>query len=139
MNLLLRKKDNLESLNDQLFANFLANPVAGYSNFMKSDIIEKEKGYEFSIEIPGAKKEDIKISLDEGNLEISVTIKKETTEEESKYIHRERFYGTSTRTYYVGEYIKNEDIKASFNDGILKLFVPKKEIVKEEKTFINIE
>lgn len=138
MSLLLRKRDNLETLSDQIFASLFNNSFASYSNFMKTDIIEKEDGYNFLIDIPGISKEDIKISLEEGNLEISISSKKEENKE-IKFLHKERFYGTATRTYYVGDHIKNEDIKASYDNGVLNIFIPKKEIVKEEKTFINID
>lgn len=138
MSLLLRKRDNLETLSDQIFASLFNNSIASYSNFMKTDIIEKENGYNFLIDIPGISKEDIKISLEEGNLEISISSKNEENKE-IKFLHKERFYGTAVRTYYVGDHIKNEDIKASYDNGVLNIFIPKKEIVKEEKTFINID
>lgn len=138
MSLLLRKRDNLETLSDQIFASLFNNSMASYSNFMKTDIIEKENGYNFLIDIPGISKEDIKISLEEGNLEISISLKNEENKE-IKFLHKERFYGTAVRTYYVGDHIKNEDIKASYDNGVLNIFIPKKEIVKEEKTFINID
>lgn len=138
MNLLLRKKDNFEILSDHLFANFFKNPITNHNIFMKSDIVENKNGYEIIIDIPGFSKEDIKISLEEGNLEVSVSSKKEESKDEVKYLRKERFNGTFIRTYYVGDHIKTEDINASLNNGVLKLFIPKKEIEKVEKAFINI-
>ena len=107
-------------------------------DLMKSDIKELDNGYEFDIEMPGYQKEDIKISVNDGSILIQGEVKKEVKENE-KYVRRERYYGQVSRSYYIGEGLKAEDIKASFKDGVLTLIVnkPKKEI--PEKKYISIE
>ena len=113
-------------------------------NLMKTDVKETEKGYEVDMDLPGFKKDEIKLELDNGYLTISAAKgldKDETDKETGKYIRRERYAGASQRSYYVGEDITEEDIKAEFKHGILKLFVPKKEAkpAVEEKKYITIE
>ena len=106
---------------------------------MNTDIIENDNKYEFHIELPGFKKEDISIELDNGNLKIHA--KNEVNEEEKekgKVIRQERFYGEMSRSFYVGDNIDEESITASFENGILKLVVPKKEI-KDNKKLIEIK
>ena len=116
------------------------NPSA---SVMSTDVKESEDGYELHIELPGYKKEDVKAELRDGNLTISAVknTEKEQKDENGKYIHRERFYGNCSRSFYVGDAVKEEDIKAKFEDGILKVFVPKKEAkpAVEEKKYITIE
>ena len=106
---------------------------------MNTDIIENDNKYEFHIELPGFKKEDISIELDNGNLKIHA--KNEVNEEEKekgKVIRQERFYGEMSRSFYVGDNIDEDGINASFENGILKLVVPKKEI-KDNKKLIEIK
>ena len=100
-------------------------------NLMKTDIKEKKDGYELEIDLPGFKKDEVTAELNQDEQE------KET----GKYIRRERYAGACQRSYYVGEDITEEDIKAEFKHGILKLFVPKKEVkpAVEEKKYISIE
>ena len=104
---------------------------------------ESDAGYEIGIELPGYKKEDVKAELKDGNLTISASTNTENDEkdENGKYIRRERFSGSCSRSFYVGEAVEQEDIKAKFEDGVLKVFVPKKEVkpVVEEKKYITIE
>ena len=110
---------------------------------MKTDVKETEKGYELSIELPGYKKEDVQAHLKDGYLTISATTKKENDEkdENGKYIRRERYTGSCSRSFYVGEHLDQQDIKARFEDGVLKVDVPKKEAKPEieEKKFISID
>ena len=100
-------------------------------------------GYEIHIELPGYKKEDVRAELKDGNLTISATsnTENEQKDENGKFIRRERFYGNCSRSFYVGEHVEQTDIKAKFEDGILKVFVPKKEAkpAVEEKKYITIE
>jgi HSP20 family molecular chaperone IbpA len=110
---------------------------------MKTDIKENEGGFELDIDLPGYKKEDVKAQLKDGYMTISAETnqEKDDKDDKGKYIRRERYYGTCSRSFYVGEDITEEDIKAKFENGILKVFVPKKEAqpaVKENK-FIQIE
>ena len=138
-----------ESLFDEFFDDF-AKPVKRVVKYnqptvtvMRTDVKESDAGYELHIELPGYKKEDVRAELKEGNLTISATRKTETEhkDENGKFIRRERFNGNCSRTFYVGDAVEQSDIKAKFEDGILKVFAPKKEIkpAVEERKFITIE
>ena len=110
---------------------------------MRTDVKELENGFELSIALPGVKKEDITAEINDGYLTISATTStnKDEKNADGKYIRRERFYGSAKRSFYVGEDITEEDIKAKYEDGILTLDIPKKEAkpVVEEKKYINIQ
>ena len=111
---------------------------------MKTDIKETDNGYELEIDLPGFTKDEIKASLNDGYLTISAAkgLDKDEQEKESgRYIRRERYAGACQRSFYVGEVVKQEDIKGEFKHGILKLFVPKVEAKKavEENKYIAIE
>lgn len=110
---------------------------------MKTDIKEKDNGYEVDIELPGFKKEDVKAELKDGYLTISAAknVNNDEKKEDGKYIRKERFSGNVSRSFYVGEDMTQEDIHAKFEDGILKLTVPKKEAkkVEDKKSYITIE
>ena len=110
--------------------------------FMRTDVKELENGYELSIDLPGYRKEDVKLSLKKGYLTVSAETTKNNDEkdENGKYIRRERYTGSMQRSFYVGERISEEDIKAKFENGILMINVPKQEPKKvEEKKYITIE
>ncbi|MCR5108157.1 MAG: Hsp20/alpha crystallin family protein [Lachnospiraceae bacterium] len=110
---------------------------------MKTDVKENKDGFDLFIELPGYNKGDIEAEISDGYLTISAKTasNKEEKDEDGKYIRRERYTGSCKRTFYVGEDITEEDIKAKFENGILKLNVPKKEAKPkvEEKKFISIE
>ncbi len=110
---------------------------------MKTDITEKEDGYDLTMDLPGYKKEDVKAELKDGNLTISAETSTSTDEkgEDGKFIRRERYSGSCKRTFYVGKDLKQEDIKAKFENGTLKLFIPKKqpEPQVEENSYITID
>ena len=109
-------------------------------SLMKTDIREKHDKYLVDIDLPGFEKQNINISLDKGYLNISAKVdKKDEREEHEKYVHRERFHGECSRSFYVGEDICEEDIKAEFKNGILKIEVPKKESNKETNEIKRIE
>lgn len=109
-------------------------------HLMKTDIKEDEKKYDIEIEMPGFKKEDIKISLNNSYLTVEANVeKKEEKEEKKNYIYHERYYGSMSRSYYVGNAIKEEDINAKFENGILHLEIPKKLKEVEEKKYIQID
>ena len=113
-------------------------------NLMKTDIKEMDNGYELEIDFPGFKKDEIKAELTNGYLTVSAAKGLDEDKEDKKtgkYIRRERYAGACQRNYYVGEDITEEDIKASFEHGILTLFVPKKEAkpAEEEKKYISIQ
>lgn len=138
-----------ENLIDDFFEDF-ARPVRRTMNYgapvtgiMRTDVKETDGGYELHIDLPGYKKEDVKAELNEGYLTINASTESSNDEKDSdgRYIRRERYSGTCSRSFYVGEDVKQEEIKAKFEDGILKLFVPKKEVKNEipEKKYIAIE
>ena len=111
---------------------------------MLTDIKESDKGYELEMDLPGFKKDEIKASLENGYLTITAEkgLEKDHKEEEGKkYICRERYSGSCQRTFYVGDEIEQDDIKASFKHGILRLDIPKKQPKPqvEEKKCISIE
>ena len=112
------------------------------SNVMKTDVKETDTGYEVDIDLPGFKKDEINAQLDNGYLTISASkgLDKEEKDNKGKYIRKERYAGAMSRSFYVGENITQEDIKAKYEDGILRLSVPKKEAKPvENKKYIAIE
>lgn len=111
-------------------------------SLMKTDIRETNDKYIIDIDLPGFSKENINLSLNKGYLEISAKVDKENnSNEEEKYVRRERFYGECSRSFYVGEEVNKEDINAEFKDGILKIEVPKydEENKSEETKQIEIK
>ncbi|MBQ1888086.1 MAG: Hsp20/alpha crystallin family protein [Firmicutes bacterium] len=110
---------------------------------MKTDIQEKDNGYQLDIELPGCTKDNVSAELKDGYLNVKAEITQDNNEgeENSSYIRRERFYGTCSRSFYVGEDLTEQDITAKFENGVLKLFVPKKEAQPkvEQKKLIAIE
>ena len=113
-------------------------------NLMKTDIKEMDNGYQLIIDLPGFKKEEIHAALENGYLTISAAKgldEDEKDKKSGKYIRRERYTGSCQRSFYVGEDVTEEDIKAEFKHGILKLFVPKKEAkpAVEQKKYVSIE
>lgn len=103
---------------------------------MNTDVKDKGNAYELSIELPGFKKEDVKAELEKGYLTISAQTNenKDTKDEDGRYIRRERYSGSCSRRFFVGEQVTEEDIKANFTDGILRLDIPKKEAQPEVET-----
>jgi HSP20 family molecular chaperone IbpA len=108
------------------------------SPIMNTNIIEKDDGYELQIDLPGVKKDDIKIEMDKGILSISVSINDSKDEENKKYIRKERFTGEIKRSFNISENVDEEDIYASFDNGVLYLNLPKKEEKENNKKFIEI-
>ena len=100
---------------------------------LQTDIKETEQDYELSVNVPGIPKENIDISLENGYLTITAEQKEEHDEEKTNYVRRERFYRSACRSFYVGEEVKQKDIKAKIEDGVLRLVVPKI-IDKQEET-----
>ena len=111
-------------------------------NIMKTDVKETQQGYEIDMELPGLKKEDVKAQLKNGYLIIQATqnVNNDQKDGEGKYIRRERFSDSVSRSFYVGEKVTEEDIHAKFEDGILKLSLPKEDVHKvEQNNYIAIE
>ena len=109
-------------------------------NLMRTDIREKKDKYIIDIDLPGFEKENIKLSLNNGYLEIKAKVSKEENKDnEERYVRRERFYGECSRSFYVGDDIKEEDIDASFNNGTLVINVPKKDEQEKKNEIKRIE
>ena len=111
-------------------------------NVMKTDVKETETGYEVDIDLPGFKKDEINAKLEDGYLTISAAkgLDKDEKDKKGKYIRRERYAGSMSRSFYVGDGVTEEDIKAKYEDGILRLVVPKKDAkAVENKKYIAIE
>ena len=120
------------------------NPLYGKNakNIMKTDIREHDAGYELDIDLPGFKKDEINVELENGYLTISAAkgLDKDEQDKKGKYIRKERYAGAMQRSFYVGDAVTEEDIKAKFEDGILKLSIPKKDAkAVETKKSIAIE
>ena len=105
-------------------------------NEMKTDVRETEDGYELDIDLPGFKKDEVTAQLDNGYLTIQASkgLDKEQKDKKGKYIRKERYAGSMSRSCYVGDAITEEDVHAKYEDGILKLSVPKKEAKAVEQT-----
>ena len=111
-------------------------------NVMKTDIREMDDSYEVVIDLPGFKKDEIEVQLENGYLTISAAkgLDKDETDKQGKYLRKERYAGSMSRSFYVGEDITEEDIHGKFETGILKLDIPKVEAKKvEQKKHIAIE
>ena len=120
------------------------NPLYGKNtkNMMKTDVRETDGSYELDIDLPGFKKDEIKAQLKDGYLTISAAkgVNNDQKDKDGNYIRRERYSGSMSRSFYVGENVTQEDVHAKYEDGILKLTVPKKEQKKvEEASHIAIE
>ena len=113
------------------------------SKVMKTDIKEKKDKYLIDIDLPGYDKEDIKMEISDGYLTVHASVNKEVDDEKEKgkYVRKERYVGECSRSFYVGENVKEEEIKAKFKNGTLMIEVPKKDDKKElpEKKYIPIE
>ncbi len=104
---------------------------------MKTDVKQTDAGFELSIDMPGFDKKDIELSLENGYLKVQAK-RSEKEEDEKSFVRRERSFSCS-RSYYVGEGITEEDVKAKYNNGTLELFVPKKDKEIAQKKNIAIE
>lgn len=115
------------------------------ANMMKTDVQERDSHYEVDIDLPGFKKEELSVELKDGYLVISAAKgldKEEKEEKTGRFVRRERYAGSMSRSFYVGEDVKQEDIHAKYESGVLKLSIPKVEERKpqaEEKKYIAIE
>ena len=131
------------NLFDDMFDDFFKNSLfSGTKSLgLKTDIVEKEDSYQLQIEVPGFKKEDIKVNLKDGYLTINAKTDSKTEEKdtEGNIIRRERYSGSMSRSYYLGDNVKPEDISANCADGILKVNVMKKEEPETEETSESIE
>lgn len=131
-----------------MFDDFFGFPFGGASSvntesLMKTDVKETDQGYELIMDMPGVSKENVKAELKNGCLTINATTSSDNEEKDSegRYIRRERYYGSCKRSFYVGKEVTEEDIHARFENGTLKLSVPKREAkpAVETKRYIAIE
>ena len=133
-------------MDDNFERNFFGsrNPLYGKhsKNLMKTDVKETDSGYELDIDLPGFKKDEITAHLEDGYLTVSAAkgVDKDEKDKEGRYIRRERYSGSMTRSFYVGNAVTEQDIKAKYEDGILSLSIPKKDPkAVEAKKYIAIE
>ena len=105
-------------------------------NLMKTDVHETETDYEMDVDLPGFKKDQINVKLEDGYMTISATKghDQEKKDKHGKIIRQERYAGSMQRSFYVGDALTETDIKAKFEDGVLKLSIPKKEAEKLPET-----
>ena len=112
-------------------------------NIMHTDVKEKESGFEIAMNLPGIKKENVQAELKDGYLTVtaSTNTANDTKDDEGRYIRRERYSGSCSRSFYVGEQVTQDDIKARFEDGVLKIDISKIEAkpIEEKKSYIAIE
>ena len=130
---------------ENLLDDFFDYSFGSHKTFdmMNTDIKDTENGYEITMNMPGVKKEDVKAELKDGYLTITADRKEpvENADERTKYVRKERYYGTMKRTFYLGEEITENEIHAAFRDGILRIMIdkPQPKKIEEEKTIIPIE
>ena len=132
---------------ENLLDDFFDFPFRRYStntaSLMNTDIKDTDHGYEITMNLPGVKKEDVKAELKNGYLTISAATNssRDEKDQEGRYIRRERYSGSCSRSFYVGDNVTEEDIKAKFEDGTLTMMIPKKEQQPkvEDKKYISIE
>ena len=142
-----------ENLMD-VFDDFDRNFFRGFGNvdralygkhaqhMMKTDVKETDEGYEVDVDLPGFKKDEIHLELNNGYLTISTekSLEKDERGKKGRMLRQERYAGTMRRSFYVGEYLTEEDVKASYESGVLHLLIPKKDAPKlPEKKTIQIE
>lgn len=130
--------------NFDLWEDIFKDPFFNYDDnkIMKTDIKEHKDSYSIIVDLPGYEKDNIKIDINDGYLTIdAIESSNEEEKEKGKFVRKERYYGECKRSFYVGDEIEAEDVKASFKNGTLKLVVPKKEPKKEieNKKYIQIE
>ncbi len=128
--------------NFDLFEDMFKDPFfKGENKLMKTDIKENESSYIIDIEMPGFEKENIKIEVEDGYLNVLASINEDKDNNEGEYLRKERYYGECSRSFYVGDNIEVEDVRANYKNGILKLTIPKKEIKKEipDKKYVQID
>ena len=132
----IAKRDPVYNFFNEMFRSpFMsgANDTAGTTKLMKTDIREFENGFALDVDLPGFSKENIQAELKDGYLTITATRSADNETEEGKFLRRERFQGTCKRSFYVDEYLHEEDIHAEFKDGVLKLNFPKETAPEPEQ------
>ena len=139
MMMIPRRRNEFDLLEDMFRDPFFNE---GETKLMRTDIKEKKDKYLVDIDLPGYNKEDIKIEIEDGYLTIHATTDSHKEEkDEGKFVRKERYFGECSRSFYIGDNITEDEIKASFKNGTLRLQIPKKEEQKElpEKKYIPID
>ena len=133
------RERNYYGLRDSLFDNIFFPYEHKESNMMKTDVKENENDYELQVEVPGVSKENISIDYENGYVTIAAKTNKSKDEKdkEGNYSRRERYSGSYSRSYYVGD-VDRESIKAKLDNGVLSIIVPKAK-TEEQKKAIAIE
>lgn len=136
--MLLTRRNNLF---DEFFQDpFFTDTQSNKQSLMKTDILDDGSNYVIETELPGYKKEQIRAELKDGYLTIFADKREENSQEEKNFIRKERYSGSVKRSFYIGSRLRQEDIKASFDNGMIKLTVPKEAPKQaEENHFITIE
>ena len=125
MMMIPRKRSDLDLFEEMFHDPFFSRRE---EKLMRTDIKEKGNNYVIEMDLPGYEKEDIKIKMEKGYLTVTAKVNKEINDDkEENYIHRERYSGECSRSFYVGENVKEDEVKASFKNGTLKLVVLKKD------------
>lgn len=140
MMMIPKRKNEFDLFDDMFNDSFLMS--GNSSRLMKTDIKEKDKEYVIEMDLPGYEKENIKINVADGYLTVhAVSSKNSSEKEEGKFVRKERYLGECSRSFYIGDDVNEDSIKASFKNGILKVEIPKKEAVEElpETKYIEIE
>ena len=138
-NVVRYNNQNPFDLFDPFFNDFFGlDRNAKYNEVMKTDIIDHDGSYEMKVDMPEIKKDDIKMSLNDGYLTIEAKVEK-NTDENDKYIRKERYYGEYSRSYFVGDGVTEDDIDAKLENGVLTLNIKKVEKEAPEKKYITIK
>ncbi len=140
---------------ESLFDDWMGFPFRGFESdvdrklygkhaarVMKTDLKEHDDSYELAVDLPGFKKEQIELQLQNGYLTITAAkgVEEEEKDRKGKLVHQERYTGSMTRSFYLGDHVREEDVKARFEDGVLRLSFPKEEAIKmPERKTIQIE
>lgn len=128
---------------DDVFDNGFDVPMFNQEPVLKTDVVEKDGKYIMKTDLPGFAKNDVKVTLENGTLSIHATRheNKDEKDRKGKVLRRERRYGSYSRSFYVGNQVKDSDVKANYNNGVLTIELPAKEDKKEipEKKYIAIE
>ena len=140
MMMIPKRKNEFDLFDDMFNDSFLMS--GNSSRLMKTDIKEKDKEYVIEMDLPGYEKEGIKLEIQDGYLTVHASVNKEENDEEKgRFVRKERYLGECSRSFYIGDDVNEDNIKASFKNGILKVEIPKKEAVEElpETKYIEIE
>jgi HSP20 family protein len=129
-------QNEIDSLVNRFWGDVASQKDSGW--YPKVDVVEAEDGFEFHAELPGLKREDVKVSFEDGVLTISGERKRETVQEDKAYCRRERSYGQFKRSFRLGTEVDVDRISASYTDGVLSVTLPKSEAVKPRQIEVSV-